>query len=639
MSRGDLFLNLQLRVFSLQLNEVKRIFFLLLAAFFVYYPSTVQANEFSSFYQTTYDFDNRGIAQVTQEVSLINQTADYYVSEYNLSLVGGKISSIEAYDKVGPLQVKTQEKEKTTIVSLKFNEKVAGIGKVLSFILKYQVDSLAKKEGNLWQIAIPRLANHTSIDEYQLRLKIPESFGKIALVNPSPQKQELSEGFYFLDFKKEDLLDFGVMVTLGQYQTFDFLIYYDLQNPGSAKAYQKITLPPDTRRQTIYFQSLEPEPLDVEVDEDGNWLALYELGPKESLRVEARGQADIYSSAKTKSEPGSFPGEQYLSGQRFWPIKEEKIVQKAKELKTVQNIYRFVVDTLSYNLDEVKSESKRKGALLALENPQKAVCSEFTDLFIALCRAAGIPARELVGYAFTENEDLKEIAKENDLLHSWAEYFDREKGEWVMVDPTWEKTSGGVDYFNKFDMSHLVFAIHGLSDSQPPSPGAYRLEKAKGKQIFVDFAKKKLVKKDSNFTLESIKPQTVFTAKNNQIKLVLRNKSGFGFYNQPLKIEGNLGLWPQEHLLKSVPPYSRFTLSLLVKPKELMRDYQETLTLSLDQSQLKINLKIFSLILRLVLVGGGFFGLILTFLLFNLRKKPFPDKEKNVKLDESGENS
>ena len=36
------------------------------------------------------------------------------------------------------------------------------------------------------------------------------------------------------------------------------------------------------------------------------------------------------------------------------------------------------------------------------------------------------------------------------------------------VDPTWGDTTGGVDYYNFFDLNHIVFAYNGKSSEQPP---------------------------------------------------------------------------------------------------------------------------------------------------------------------------
>jgi hypothetical protein len=110
----------------------------------------------------------------------------------------------------------------------------------------------------------------------------------------------------------------------------------------------------------------------------------------------------------------------------------------------------------------------------ALDNPDSAVCLEFTDLFIALARSAGIPAREVDGYAHTENERQRPLSLEEDILHAWPEYYDYERQTWVMVDPTWGKTTGGVDYFDTFDFDHIAFVIKGEDSVYPVPAGGYK---------------------------------------------------------------------------------------------------------------------------------------------------------------------
>ena len=56
---------------------------------------------------------------------------------------------------------------------------------------------------------------------------------------------------------------------------------------------------------------------------------------------------------------------------------------------------------------------------------------EFTDLFVAIARAAGIPARESVGYAYTTNSRLRPLSLVTDVLHAWPEYYDADKKIWV----------------------------------------------------------------------------------------------------------------------------------------------------------------------------------------------------------------
>ena len=54
-------------------------------------------------------------------------------------------------------------------------------------------------------------------------------------------------------------------------------------------------------------------------------------------------------------------------------------------------------------------------------------CGNFARAFVALARAAGIPARTVQGVVYDDAND--------DSYHQWAEYRD-EHGTWHLVDPT-----------------------------------------------------------------------------------------------------------------------------------------------------------------------------------------------------------
>ncbi len=616
-------------------KKIAAFVFVLLVFLTLIRPSLTSAKEFSSFYKTTYRFASSAESFVTQEVSLVNETAEYYVSEYSLSLLGSQIDSIEAYDQLGPIKVKTQVKDETTIITLPFNEKVVGKGKVLSFILKYRCGGLAKKEGNLWQISIPRLAKEEEIDEYELFLKIPVEFGKIAFVNPNPREETVVDHYYQLKFSRDDLLSYGAWVTVGQYQTFDFVLNYELNNPSSSTRIEKIALPPDTNRQTVYYQSLEPEPLDLETDADGNWLALYRLGAKEKLKVQAQGKVNLFFQNKTGRETeANFNESDYLAATKNWPVDHPRIKELALSLKTPAAIYRYVVDNLVYDYQSIKIGVSRKGALAALEKPQQAICTDFTDLFIALCRAAGIPSRELAGFAYTDNPKLKDLAEKNDLLHSWAEYYDQQRHEWVMVDPTWEQSSGGLDFFHQFDMAHFVFVTHGQSDTQPLSPGAYKQEGTQEKQVFVSLSQESIAKSPKSFSVVKIKPSAVFSSKKNTIEVEMKNDSGFSVNNEIVRLEGGVKIEPNEWLFKSLPPYSHFKFTFTLKPPEQIRDYPLKLTIKTSETSQDLDLLVSSLLLRAGTGGGIFLALFLSLLLFSLRKRHYPKPIENANLKE-----
>jgi hypothetical protein len=129
------------------------------------------------------------------------------------------------------------------------------------------------------------------------------------------------------------------------------------------------------------------------------------------------------------------------------------------------------------------------GAISALKYPSQAICMEFTDLFIAIARAAGIPAREVNGYSYTENPELQPLSLVADVLHAWPEYYDKEKGVWIPIDPTWASTSGGINYFDKLDLRHFTFVNHGQSAITPYPPGSYKLGPNPQKDVYVSFGK------------------------------------------------------------------------------------------------------------------------------------------------------
>lgn len=608
--------------------------FLILNCTFYIVHSPVLAKDFSSFYNTTYVFSNTGTAQVTQEISLANQKDNLYVSEYSFSTTGGKINTIEAYDKIGPLKTTINQKDKSTIITLQFNEKVAGKDKVLSFILKYKVDGLAKKEGNLWKITVPRLVGEQEIDDYQLHIKIPKQLGKVALVNPQPRERKDEGNFTLLSFSKDQVKNYGVLVTIGQYQTFNFSLLYDLSNPTSQTVLEQIALPPDTNYQTVYFSSIDPPPFRVEADEDGNWLASYLLTSKQNLTLKAEGSVNIYSEPKTSNFSEDFSPSDYLSNQKYWQVTDSQIQILAKELKTPENIYNYVVKNLNYDYSSINENVKRKGAIKALQEPEKSICTEFADLFVTLCRAAGIPARELEGFAYTENPRLLKFSINNDLLHSWPEYYDSKTKKWISVDPTWGNTTGGLDYFNKFDMTHFTFVIHGKNDSFPAPAGSYKILNDQTKQIFVSFGNEETISKEKIVKILNVYPSSIFSSKGNLLKIELGNSGGSALYSERVILNTIGVFYPSESLIENLPPFSSKEIGFSLIPPEQYKDYDLPIKINLGDKETSVIVRVKSLILRIILIGGGVLTIILLSLLFairkNLKAKNEIDHQKNI---------
>jgi hypothetical protein len=85
------------------------------------------------------------------------------------------------------------------------------------------------------------------------------------------------------------------------------------------------------------------------------------------------------------------------------------------------------------------------GALFALKNGY-GECGDYAALFVALCRASGIPARPVVG---------RWAMPENGSYHVWAEFYLQDVG-WVPVDPSFGPKNNA-DTFGNLDNNLIIF--------------------------------------------------------------------------------------------------------------------------------------------------------------------------------------
>jgi hypothetical protein len=179
---------------------------------------------------------------------------------------------------------------------------------------------------------------------------------------------------------------------------------------------------------------------------------------------------------------------EFTKADEYWNLVDPDAQELAEELGSPERIYDYLVDNFIYDYGRLNGDIKRLGSEYALDNPSNVICMEFTDSFITLVRILGIPAREHNGFAYTENSKLRPLSLSEDVLHAWPEYFDKETKQWVQVDPTWGNSTGGVDYFHKFDLDHFTFVVHGADNSYPVPAGSYKTDVVKGKDIEVGFA-------------------------------------------------------------------------------------------------------------------------------------------------------
>jgi len=122
----------------------------------------------------------------------------------------------------------------------------------------------------------------------------------------------------------------------------------------------------------------------------------------------------------------------YLQDDEKYQIHSDVIQNTVKEVVGDENnpywimrkLHQYLIGHLYYNMDGAWDT-----APTVLKNGHGS-CSEYTFVFISLCRAAGLPAR-YVGSTW----DRKELRYMDDVYHRWVEVYLPNYG-WIPTDPT-----------------------------------------------------------------------------------------------------------------------------------------------------------------------------------------------------------
>ncbi len=130
----------------------------------------------------------------------------------------------------------------------------------------------------------------------------------------------------------------------------------------------------------------------------------------------------------------------WTSPSYFIDSTNEAILEKARQLhsesKTIDEnaemISDFVTGYLKFNQGFHKAPASLKASQTFFQ--REGVCINYARLFIALCRANGIPARSISGVVLNRDN-----ADQYDFHHEWAEYMD-EDGTWHPLDLTYSET-------------------------------------------------------------------------------------------------------------------------------------------------------------------------------------------------------
>ncbi len=522
----------------------------LLVCIFFIFPFVVHAEDFQKDYTVDYYLQQKGDAIETKAIfnlKITNLTGEIMIKTFSLSFPKSfTIHDLSATNNGQPITLHTTQGADDINVQVEFTDPEVGKGTANNLALSFFQDNLFKVNGNVWEVILPTI-DPESRNSYQVRVHLPENIQKkITIAKPAPDAI-VGDTITWNNPKSKT-----IYAVFGEKQLYDVKLTYHLLNPKFTPVYTDIALIPDTAYQKTYLKSLKPAPSMVYLDADGNYMARYILKPKEGYNVNYEGV--IESSVKPRDEVRPFVKAAFAKQKKdllattgFWKNDE------TKRFSSIPEVYSYVTTTFSYNYKRLSERVNRLGAQEALADPKNAVCTEFTDGFVALARDNGLYAREIQGYGFSNDPQLRPLSLQSDTLHAWPEYYDQEQNLWVPVDPTWENTSG-IDYFNSFDLNHIAFVIHGKRSDYPYPAGTYKQNET---QDITITATSKSPTAKLTYTFEGfsgqkrIHPHTRYTG-----TIIIKNTGNTYAWSIPLSLPAkNISVNTQSQTIDVIAPY------------------------------------------------------------------------------------
>jgi len=273
-----------------------------------------------------------------------------------------------------------------------------------------------------------------------------------------------------------------VKVTFGSDIVYKFVISKTITNLENDIRVSEILLPVNNNYQNILIDKISPLPDKAYKDIDNNYILQYSVAPQSNLSI----TVDGYIFMKSSTNP--FEIQPNIENISLWEINNASLTRHInrylksngmeisdtfsdiKELKTTeerallyQNLYRYVIENLQPNIQSVGSlsGSDRLGGQEVLVNQNLSTSEDYIDSIVSLYRYFKIPARFVIGYITgISNYDS------NGIYHYWAEYYDSDKKNWVIVEPFFEDYSK-TSLYGK-DMKEHVTLIYRYSNPYTP---------------------------------------------------------------------------------------------------------------------------------------------------------------------------
>ncbi|MDP8205427.1 MAG: transglutaminase domain-containing protein [Candidatus Electryonea clarkiae] len=235
-------------------------------------------------------------------------------------------------------------------------------------------------------------------------------------------------------------------VKLKDQKTLNMLLSYEFRNygPGEVPSLDVyIAVPNDLPNQKLLGKvNFNPDPTDIIKDQWKQRIAHFalkdlQLAQRQVITMETEAELATAQTFVFPNKVGSLddiPGkikELYLTDEDKYSINDpiiqdaikNAIGEETNPYWMMRKIHKYIRDRLHYELSGGWNTAPR-----VLERGNGS-CSEYTFVFISMCRAAGIPAR-YVGAVVVRGDD----ASTDEYFHRWSQVYLPGYG-WIHVDP------------------------------------------------------------------------------------------------------------------------------------------------------------------------------------------------------------
>lgn len=356
---------------------------------------------------------------------------------------------------------------------------------------------------------ISLLSKLNNIETNEFLFTYPSSIGEISWSSATILNQEDKGGNVKITTEIPNT-DF-VKIAFGEQITYSFDINKTLSNSSDTTIYSEVTLPINNSYQNIVISSINPLPDKAYKDIDGNYILQYSIVSQSAIDIKISGF--IYMNKQDSND-----SKEYIIEQNpLWKISNTSLIRHVNryvntyglnisdtfsdinELKPeereifYESIYHYVLEYLQPNVNSVGSLSgaERIGSEDILVKQGMSSNEEYADSIIALYRYYKIPARFVIGYLSNiSNYDSEGI------YHYWAEFYDQDKKDWVIVEPFFEDYSK-TPLWSKEMKDHIALIYRYSNPFNPKlsffSPQDFTLKLVEQAPVYTNKAKIDLV--------------------------------------------------------------------------------------------------------------------------------------------------